>query len=91
MQNSRQSLTWNFVSFFHELILFLEMHAIAHAHRRTHTSKFTCAIYCKRKIVVFSLLVLLLLYISCKKFFIERFFIEDYVKEIENVINYKIL
>ena len=83
MQNSRQSLTWNFVSFFHELILFLEMRAIAHAHRGTHTSKFTCAIYCKRKIVVFSLLVLLLLYISCKKFFIERFFIEDYVRELK--------
>ena len=47
-----------------------------------HASKFTCAIYCTREIIVFSLLVLLLLYISRKKFFIKGFFIEEYVNEI---------
>ena len=47
-----------------------------------HASKFTCAIYRTREIIVFSLLVLLLLYISRKKFFIKGFFIEDYVNEI---------
>ena len=47
-------------------ILFVETRGIAYA----------C------KIIIFSLLVLLSLYISCKKFFIEEFFIENYVKEI---------
>ena len=55
-------------------ILFVETRAIAYA----------C------KIIIFSLLVLLLLYISCKKFFIEEFFTENYVKKIYNVINHKI-
>ena len=48
-------------------ILFPEMRAIACTHTGTHTSKFMCAIYCAREIIVF----------SCKeKFFIEGFSIE---------------
>ena len=50
-----------------------------------------CAIYYMCEIIVFSLVVMLLLYIPCKKFFIEGFFVEDYLKEIENVINCIIL
>ena len=50
-------------------------------HTHTHTSKFLCVIFCMPEIINFLLLVLLLLYISHKKFFIEGFFIEDYVKE----------
>ena len=47
-----------------------------------HASKFTCAIYSTRKIKVFPLFVLLLLYISREvKFFIEGFFIGDYIQE----------
>ena len=62
------------------------------AHVGMHTSMFTCAIYCTCKIIAFSLFVLLLLYISQKdKFFIEGFLIENYIQEIENVINCKIL
>ena len=48
---------------------------------QTHT-QVMCAIYCMLGIIVFSLLLLLLLYISCKKLLIEGFFIEDYGKEI---------
>ena len=63
--------------------LFPETSAIAHARASTHASKFTCTIYYARKILVFSFFVLLLLYISRKeKFFIEGFFIEDYIQEI---------
>ena len=63
-------------------ILFTEVRAIAQARTGTHASSFTCAIYRTRRIIVFSLLVSLLLYISCKKFFIEGFFIEDYMQGI---------
>ena len=56
---------------------FSTRHATAHARADTHASKFTCAIYCTHEIIVFSLLVLLLLYISRKKLFIKGFFIED--------------
>ena len=58
------------------------MHAITHARTGTDASKFTCAIYCTCEIIVFPIVVLLLLYISQKKFFIEWFFIEDFVKVI---------
>ena len=51
-------------------------------HAQTYANKFMCAIYWTREIIVFSLFVLLLLYISHKKFFIERFLVEDYIKEI---------
>ena len=63
-------------------ILFRETRAIARARAETHASKSTCAIYRTRKIIISSLLVLLLLYISREKFFIKGFFIEDYVSEI---------
>lgn len=62
--------------------MFPEMHAIKHACTGTHASKFTCAIYRTCKIIVFPIVVLLLLCISRKKFFIEWFFIEDFVKVI---------
>ena len=55
-------------------IQFPETHVIAGTRAGTHASKFTCAIYRTREIIVFSFL---LLYISCKEeFFIEGFFIE---------------
>ena len=63
-------------------ILFHETRAIARIRADTHASKFMCAIYRTREIIIFSLLVLLLLYISREKFFIKGFFIEDYVNEI---------
>ena len=50
------------------------MHAIAHACVGTHATKFIGAIYSTHEIIVFSLFVLLLLYISHK----EKFFIEHY-------------
>ena len=43
--------------------MFPETQAIAHARAGTHKSKFMCAMYCTHKIIVFSLFVLLLLYI----------------------------
>ena len=59
-------------------LMFPETQAITRARAGTHASKFTCAIYRMHKILVFSLFVLLLLYISCKEtFLIKRFFIED--------------
>ena len=67
--------------------LFSEMHVITCAHAGTHASKFTHAINRMCKIIVFSLSVLLLLYISCKK----KFFFEDYVQEIQKIVNCKIL
>ena len=61
----------------HCSLLFSEMHAIAHAQAGTYISKFTYAV------LIFSLFVLLLLYISHKeKFFVDRFFIEHYIQEI---------
>ena len=39
-----------------------EMHAIAFACTGTHTSKFTCALYCMRKIIVFSLCFVIIIY-----------------------------
>ena len=60
-------------------MLFPETCAIARARTGTRASKFTCTIYRMREIIVFSLFVLLLLYISLiEKFPIEGFFIEDY-------------
>ena len=60
------------------------MRAITRARAGTHASRFTCAIYRTRKIIVFSLWFY---YISRKKkFFIEGFFIEYYTHEIQNVI-----
>ena len=60
-----------------------ETQAIAHARAGTHKSKFMCAMYCTHKIIVFSLFVLLLLYISHKEeFLIEGSFTEDYREEI---------
>ena len=56
-------------------------HVRLNVHMQTHM-QVMCAIYCLLGIIVFSLLVLLLLYISWKKFLIEGFFIGDYVKEI---------
>ena len=47
-----------------KITLFPETHVIACAN--THLSNFTCDVYCTCKIIVFSLFVLLLLYISCK-------------------------
>ena len=41
-------------------ILFPGMYAIGLTHTGTHANKFTCAIYCPRKTIVFSLLVLIL-------------------------------
>ena len=40
---------------------------ITHAHASTHTSKFMCAIYPTHEVIVFSLFVLLLSYISRKE------------------------
>ena len=61
------------------LTLFPEKRARA----STHASNFKGAIYRFFKIIVFSLFVLLLLYISHKeKFFIKRFSIEDYIQGI---------
>ena len=65
-------------------IMFPKMHAIAQAHTGIHASKFTGVIYCTCKIIAFSLLFY---YISCR----EEFFIEHYIHEIYNAINYKIL
>ena len=48
-------------------ILFPETRAIAHVRAGTHASKFTCAIYRTREIIVFS---------RKEKFFIEGFSIE---------------
>ena len=63
--------------------LFPETCAIEHAHADTHASKFPWAIYHTSKIKVFSFFALMLLNIFCKdKFFIEGFFMEDYIKEI---------
>ena len=56
-------------------------HVRSQVHMQTHT-QVMCAIYCMLGIIVFSLLLLLLLYISCKKLLIEGFFIENYGKEI---------
>lgn len=72
--------------------MFPETCAIARACAGTHASKFTCAIHCMGKFIIFSLFILLLLYISHnKKFLIEGFFIEYYMQEMQNVINGKIL
>ena len=46
-----------------------DMCDLAHTCTGTHTSKFTCAIYCICQIIALSLFVLLLLYISCKENF----------------------
>ena len=51
-----------------KITLFPETHVIACAN--THLSNFTCDVYCTCKIIVFSLFVLLLLYISCKERYI---------------------
>ena len=58
----------------------------------THASKCMCAIYHTHKIIVFSLFVFLFIVFSLfvfllhilrkEKFFIEGFFIEDYIPEI---------
>ena len=57
-----------------------------------HHTKFRCASYRMPKIIVFSLLVFSLLCTPCKeKFSIERFFIKDYIQEIYNIVNCKIL
>ena len=78
---------WNCTPFLLILLqastLFPETCVVARACARTHVSKFTCAIYHTHEIIIFSLFLLLLLYISHKeKFSIERFFIEDYIQEI---------
>ena len=50
------------------LILFPETYVIACSHAATHPSKFTCAIYCTRKIIVFSHMINFSLSIICMKF-----------------------
>ena len=59
-------------------ILFPEMCAITRACAGTHPSKFTCAIYCTCKIIVYSL---------WRNFSLGII----YIHEISNIINYKIL
>ena len=71
-------------------ILFPETHVIARACAGTHPSKFTFAIYCTCKIIVFSVCFVIIIYFLWGEIF-QRFFIEDYIQEIWNVINCKML
>ena len=43
-------------------ILFPETRAIARARADTHASKFTCAIYCTHEIIVFSFVLVIIIY-----------------------------
>ena len=63
--------------------LFPEMCVIACAHAGTQAGKFRGVIYCTCKYIVLSRFVFLSVHTSCKeKFFIEGFFIKDYIQEI---------
>ena len=67
----------------HESLLQIDTMTQLSLRRMQSHAIYTCAIYCMRKIIVFALFVLILLYISRKKkFSIERFFIEDYIQKI---------
>ena len=58
--------------------MFPEMHEIAHACAETHASKFTCVIYYMRKIIVFSLPVLLKYIFLCIKTTTVKFIFKIY-------------
>ena len=66
------SILLKFLIFF---FTFLKFTHCSLFHAWTHASKFTCAIYCMCRIIVFSLFVLLLLYISHKEKYICYYFI----------------